>query len=452
MTTLSIATERAEAPVPALVPAIPGRARWLKAEVIGLDVLSLVSGIVLASLVYLLIWGDLTWSNMSTYLLVGLLSAPAWVFGFVKNRLYSVRFITRGVDESRRVIRGVLIGSIGLVVASVAIQVEVDRAMAGAELRHVSGARRHRAGLDAPGLRPPSRERPDAASCGDHRRQRGGTRAVHRARPATPSRIRPGGHGRQPPEGQARRQRRRRGRVRSSRSATSTPAQPSSRIISATSVLIAASSVDLSRLERPDPGALRRGCPRRAVVDAARRRPRTAHRASARRLPDRLPRAGAPGRVAGRRQARLRRRRSRPAPCAGDRSRSSLVAAVAVKLTSPGPVFFRQVRVGRDGGPFTIYKLRTMVVDAEDQLDRPAASERGRRAALQDARRPAGHPGRSLPAEDLDRRAPAALERPARRDVDGRSSSGARRRGRDLADARSTVGSGSSRASPACGR
>jgi exopolysaccharide biosynthesis polyprenyl glycosylphosphotransferase len=41
------------------------------------------------------------------------------------------------------------------------------------------------------------------------------------------------------------------------------------------------------------------------------------------------------------------------------------VAAAAIKLTSPGPVLFRQTRVGKDGEPFEIVKLRTMTVDAE---------------------------------------------------------------------------------------
>jgi len=41
------------------------------------------------------------------------------------------------------------------------------------------------------------------------------------------------------------------------------------------------------------------------------------------------------------------------------------VAAIAVRLTSPGPVFFTQWRAGKGGEPFLIYKLRTMVVDAE---------------------------------------------------------------------------------------
>jgi exopolysaccharide biosynthesis polyprenyl glycosylphosphotransferase len=43
------------------------------------------------------------------------------------------------------------------------------------------------------------------------------------------------------------------------------------------------------------------------------------------------------------------------------------LAAVAllIKLTSPGPVMFRQLRSGLNGAPFTIYKFRTMVTNAE---------------------------------------------------------------------------------------
>ena len=39
--------------------------------------------------------------------------------------------------------------------------------------------------------------------------------------------------------------------------------------------------------------------------------------------------------------------------------------AVAIKLTSPGPVFFRQQRSGLNGAPFMLYKFRTMVTNAE---------------------------------------------------------------------------------------
>ena len=36
-----------------------------------------------------------------------------------------------------------------------------------------------------------------------------------------------------------------------------------------------------------------------------------------------------------------------------------------IKLSSPGPVFFRQQRAGLNGQPFTMYKFRTMVTNAE---------------------------------------------------------------------------------------
>jgi lipopolysaccharide/colanic/teichoic acid biosynthesis glycosyltransferase len=39
--------------------------------------------------------------------------------------------------------------------------------------------------------------------------------------------------------------------------------------------------------------------------------------------------------------------------------------ALAVRLEDGGPVLFRQVRAGRDGKPFTMYKFRSMVVGAE---------------------------------------------------------------------------------------
>ena len=42
-----------------------------------------------------------------------------------------------------------------------------------------------------------------------------------------------------------------------------------------------------------------------------------------------------------------------------------LVLAVVIRLDSPGPVFFRQERIGKEGCRFRLLKLRTMVVDAE---------------------------------------------------------------------------------------
>ncbi|MHA6316581.1 sugar transferase [Altererythrobacter sp. CAU 1778] len=45
-----------------------------------------------------------------------------------------------------------------------------------------------------------------------------------------------------------------------------------------------------------------------------------------------------------------------------------LIVAALVALTDPGPVFYRQKRVGKDGKPFDCLKFRTMRVDAEARL------------------------------------------------------------------------------------
>lgn len=45
-----------------------------------------------------------------------------------------------------------------------------------------------------------------------------------------------------------------------------------------------------------------------------------------------------------------------------------LAIAIAIKVDDRGPVFFRQMRVGRHGEPIRVYKFRSMVVDAEKRL------------------------------------------------------------------------------------
>jgi len=51
-----------------------------------------------------------------------------------------------------------------------------------------------------------------------------------------------------------------------------------------------------------------------------------------------------------------------------------LLVAAAVRLTSKGPVFHRQIRQGRHNHPFVMWKFRTMVVDAERHKARLAAT------------------------------------------------------------------------------
>jgi Undecaprenyl-phosphate glucose phosphotransferase len=55
-----------------------------------------------------------------------------------------------------------------------------------------------------------------------------------------------------------------------------------------------------------------------------------------------------------------------------------LLAAIVIKLTSRGPVFYRQPRLGVEGKPFNILKFRTMCVNAESQTG-PVWARRGDR-------------------------------------------------------------------------
>lgn len=70
--------------------------------------------------------------------------------------------------------------------------------------------------------------------------------------------------------------------------------------------------------------------------------------------------------------------------------------AVAVRLSSPGPVIFSQTRIGANGRPFKCFKFRTMVVDAEERLQ--AQLEADPRAAAEFAeKRKLKHDPRIIP-------------------------------------------------------
>jgi lipopolysaccharide/colanic/teichoic acid biosynthesis glycosyltransferase len=60
-----------------------------------------------------------------------------------------------------------------------------------------------------------------------------------------------------------------------------------------------------------------------------------------------------------------------------------VVVAAWIKLDSPGPVFFRQERIGRGGVPFRIHKFRTMRVGPRPR------DRRSRSAPIRGSRAPA---------------------------------------------------------------
>lgn len=50
-----------------------------------------------------------------------------------------------------------------------------------------------------------------------------------------------------------------------------------------------------------------------------------------------------------------------------------LIVGILIKKESKGPIFFKQTRVGKNGKEFSMYKFRSMVIDAEEQLAKLAA-------------------------------------------------------------------------------
>ena len=49
-----------------------------------------------------------------------------------------------------------------------------------------------------------------------------------------------------------------------------------------------------------------------------------------------------------------------------------IIISVLVKLTSPGKVLFKQIRIGKDGKPFMFYKFRSMYFNSEESNEREA--------------------------------------------------------------------------------
>jgi undecaprenyl-phosphate galactose phosphotransferase len=82
-----------------------------------------------------------------------------------------------------------------------------------------------------------------------------------------------------------------------------------------------------------------------------------------------------------------------------------LVVALLVKVTSPGPVLFRQLRVGKDGELFPMLKFRTMAVDTTARIEADPELRRVYEAndfKLPAGAAPVGRLGRVLRATSVD--------------------------------------------------
>ncbi|MGZ3608690.1 MAG: sugar transferase, partial [Ktedonobacteraceae bacterium] len=52
-----------------------------------------------------------------------------------------------------------------------------------------------------------------------------------------------------------------------------------------------------------------------------------------------------------------------------------IIFAILIRIDSKGPVFFRQKRIGKDGVPFDMLKLRSMYIDSDDSLHRESIKQ-----------------------------------------------------------------------------
>ena len=76
-----------------------------------------------------------------------------------------------------------------------------------------------------------------------------------------------------------------------------------------------------------------------------------------------------------------------------------LILAILVRLTSPGPIFYRQTRCGLNGRRFTLYKFRSMVANADELRSDLESLNEVEGAGIQDEKRSAMHAARPLAAQ-----------------------------------------------------
>jgi exopolysaccharide biosynthesis polyprenyl glycosylphosphotransferase len=309
----------------------------------------------LATALFILQYGGSLSTNWSSYGEILALSLPGWFIAFVQARLYSARFISRGVDELRRLVIGVVLGTTFLALASVLLRVQVERAWyfsVGAAVFVAVGIERWIVRSVFNRWRRSGRMSRRVVVVGSNQEGEAIEDLLERQPQLGYSVV---------------------GRVYGD----STPgAIPDANIVEhtldlveevgATGVVIASSAIQMKTStwlirELTESGihvelssTLLDIASKRITVRALGRLPvfyiepvmRDGWRARAKRVFDVV----------------------LSATLLILMSPIMLVCVIAIKLTSSGPALFRQTRIGRDGQLFTIYKLRTMVVGAETML------------------------------------------------------------------------------------
>jgi exopolysaccharide biosynthesis polyprenyl glycosylphosphotransferase len=337
------------------VPAVERRRNPLRIGLMSLDLVTIALTITVVTIAFVGLSSPPASTRGSTYFWIALVSMPAWTIAFTQQRLYSARYLSRAVDELRRLILGIVLGVAYMAVASVVLKTDVERAWfvaVGAGVLLTVGIERASVRRAFRNWRASGRMQRKVVIVG-HNAESDEIASLLEDQPQLGYRVV--------------------GLVQSS------PVGPADeeladvveatielvRAEDASCVIIAASAIDVGTSNRLT----------RALADHG------IHVEMSSTLLD-----IAVNRITVHALGRFPVMHIQPTQRDGWRSHAKrvfdvclasvllvlsapffAVSAIAIKLTSRGPVFFSQTRVGRYGQTFTLYKLRTMVRDAEAQ-------------------------------------------------------------------------------------
>ncbi|MBW8826275.1 MAG: sugar transferase [Acidobacteria bacterium] len=333
----------------AAVPSAPPK-RWrrmAKAALVATDAATVATGLLLAFLTRAELIGADVWRARRDHLVLGLVALPVWLFLFARGRLYSTRFIERRAEELRRLAHAA-VSAVGVMAATgYALRLTVSRAWLVLALVETTGL------LVV--------ERHIARVVFDH---------LRRGRRMLRSVVIVGSNAEATELAEMLNDDPRFGYVvlgivedRAGPSATLDLV----RATGADSVIVAASSTNIRLTNRIARELLNEGV---HVELSSPLRDISAERLSVRLL-GRSPIIYLEPRRLGGWRALAKRAFDLVVATTGVVLLAPiwLVVSIRIRLDSPGPVFFRQDRIGKDGRMFQVWKFRTMVADAEGQLE-----------------------------------------------------------------------------------